>query len=124
MAIIGPCLRRRGSRGPVGSRLAGAGGGRRAAAQEAVELLVGQLVEHSARCSRRSAAMPVDQAPALVGEGDTDDAPVLIVALALDEPALLHPVHDPGGAGLGDIEGLGQAAHGQRVRRPRGSSGR
>ena len=39
----------------------------------------------------------------------------LVVAAALDEAALLHPVDDAGGARLGHVERLGEAAHRERA---------
>ena len=51
---------------------------------------------------------------ALVGDRDPDDPAVLVVALPLDEAALLHPVDDPGRARLAHVHGVGEAAHRQR----------
>ena len=67
------------------------------------------------RRSRRSAATPGEQRRPSVGERDADHAPVLVVAAALDEAALLHAVHDPGGARLRDVERLRQGAHRERA---------
>ena len=57
----------------------------------------------------------VDQLPAGLGERDPDHPAVDRVAPPLHEAAPLHPVDDAGGAGLRDIEGLGDAAHRQRA---------
>ena len=57
---------------------------------------------------------PGDQPPALLGGLHADDPAVGGVAPAVDEPALLHPVHDAGHARLADVHGLGEAAHRER----------
>ena len=47
---------------------------------------------------------------ATLGHVNLDDAPVVVVAAALDDALLLHPIDDPGGAGDRNVEHLGQAA--------------
>jgi hypothetical protein len=46
--------------------------------------------------------------------GDDDDAAICAVPQALDEPALLHPVDDPGCVRIGHAEQIRQAGHRQR----------
>ena len=53
-----------------------------------------------------------DREPVSVGI-DQDDAAVLVVVLALDQAALLHPADDPGRARDGDIERVGETRHRQ-----------
>ncbi len=76
---------------------------------------VGQLLEEEAETLAPLGGNPFDELSPVVAERHADDASVLVVAPALDEAALLHAVHDPGRARLGDVERLREGAHRQRA---------
>jgi hypothetical protein len=46
---------------------------------------------------------------------DKNGSPVCRPMSTLNQAALLHSIHDPGGARVRDVHRLGQAAHGQRA---------
>jgi hypothetical protein len=46
---------------------------------------------------------------------DKNGSPVCRPVATLDQAALLHPIHDSGGARVRDVHCLRQAAHGQRA---------
>jgi len=81
-------------------------------AQEPGELLVGQLVEQGRQVASTLAADPDDHLSAGVSQRDPNDPPILVIAAPLDQAALLHAIHDSGRARLGDVERVGQGAHG------------
>ena len=57
----------------------------------------------------------VHEVEARLRRPDEDHAPVVGDADALDEPALLHPVDDPGRVRHRGVQDVGQVAHGHRV---------
>ena len=85
------------------------------ALQEALELVGAELFEELAKAQTPALVDVSEDVTACLGGMDQHDPTILVLVPSLDEAALLHPVDDPGHARHGDVERLGQVAHGVRA---------
>src|SRR6185295_8495102 len=83
--------------------------------EEALELLVAELGEQGGESQAATLADVLEQLPTTLAGMDEDHAAVLAVAPPLNQASGFHPVDDAGDACDGDVELLGESAHGHRA---------
>ena len=94
------------------------------AAEERLEVVVVEPRRAARRGARDAVPSCHGRPRAGLRRDHQDDPAVLVVVLALDEAALLHPADDPGRARDGDVERVGELATSAAGRASRGRSGR
>ena len=73
---------------------------RPSASQEPIEFIIREVIQQSPEPTSSFSGNAIDEPSASFGECDSNDAPVIRIAMPFDQATLLHPIHDPGSTRL------------------------